>query len=275
MKAAPLSALLGSLARGPFALLKRFRPERPIHTEGVGLEGMLVRTGGGTSGVEWIDTAGQDPVRARFSRSIGLPQEWPDILGLALRWPVPPAVGGSADQEPPAVGGSADQEPPTAGGSADEALPPAGGRADQEPRADILLATAGSGRLSRYVPTVHRHVPDEAFASFMPYRGANGPVLVAAHPEPRADRVPARLDRFRASVAADPWVLGLYWASPVGPWHRFGTVELRPGAPVDAAERFDPMLNVPPGAGNYAWTHRLREPSYVLARTPRQGPPPA
>ena len=297
MKTAPLSALLGSVARGPFALLKQFRPERPIHTEGVGLEGMLVRTGGGTSGVEWIDAAGSDPVRARFSRSIGLPQEWPDILGLALRCPMPPTAGGREDQEPPAAGGRVDQklppaggpadqkpplaggwqdqEPPPAGGFADKALPPVGGSADQDPRADILLATAGSGRLSRYVPTVHRHVPDEAFASFMPYRGANGPVLVAAHPEPRADRLPARLDRFRASVAAEAWVLGLYWASPVGPWHRFGTVELRPGAPVDAAERFDPLLNVPPGAGNYAWTHRLREPSYVLARTPRQGPPPA
>lgn len=242
MKTAPLSALLGSAARWPFALLKQFRPERPIHTEGVGLEGTLVRAGSGTSGVEWIDTAGRDPVRARFSRSIGLPQEWPDILGLALRCPVPLAAGGPVDQDP---------------------------------QADILLATAGSGRLSRYVPTVHRHVPDAAFASFMPYRGVNGPVLVAAHPEPRAERLPARPDRFRASVAADPWVLGLYWATPAGPWHRFGTVELRPGAPVDAAERFDPLLNVPPGAANYAWTHRLREPSYVLARTPRQGPPPA
>ena len=38
----------------------------------LGLEGTLVRTGSGTSGVEWIDATGQDPVRARFSRSIGL-----------------------------------------------------------------------------------------------------------------------------------------------------------------------------------------------------------
>lgn len=237
MTTAPLSALLGRAATAPFVVLKRFRPHRPIHTEGVGLEGTLTRTGGGNSGIRWIDEPGQDPVRARFSRSFGLPHGWPDILGLALRVPVPVR----ADAE------------------------------GSEGCADVLLATAGAGRLSRFVPTVHRHVPDGAFASFMPYRGAHGPVLVAAHPEPRAEPLPARPDRFRDAVAARPWVLGLHWATPLGPWHRFGTAELRAGAPFGPAERFDPLLNVPAGAGNYAWTHRLREPSYALARVPREG----
>ncbi|MFE7631958.1 hypothetical protein [Kocuria sp. NPDC057446] len=240
MTAAPISALLGSAARAPFALLGLFRPQRPIHSEGVGLEGLLTRTGGGTSGIRWIDEPGEDPVRARFSRSAGFPQGWPDILGLALRCPVPP----SGQMEGRSHG-----------------------------RADLLLATAGSGRLSRFVPTFHRHVPDSAFASFMPYRGLNGPVLVAAHPGPRAERLPARPDLFRASVAAEPWVLGLHWASPLGPWQRFGTVELGPGAPFGEDERFDPLLNVPTGAENYEWTYRLREPSYTLARTPRGQPP--
>lgn len=233
----PISALLGSAARAPFVLLKQFRPQRPIHAEGVGLEGVLIRTGGGTSGIHWIDEAGEDPVRARFSRSIGFPQGWPDILGLALRCPVPP----SGQME---------------------------GRSDG--RADILLATAGEGRFSRFVPTFHRHVPDSAFASFMPYRALGGPVLVAAHPEPRTERLPARPDLFRASVAAEPWVLGLHWATPLGPWQRFGTVELGPGAPFGDDERFDPLLNVPTGAENYGWTYRLREPSYTLARAPRR-----
>jgi hypothetical protein len=234
MRTELVSALLGRVAAAPFAVLKQFRPRRPIHSEGVGLDGVLTRTGGGGSGVRWIDDAGQEPVRARFSRSFGFPQGWPDILGLALRVPAS-ARGG------PAAGA-----------------------------ADVLLATAGSGRLSRFVPTFHRHVPDGAFASFMPYRGAHGPVLVAAHPEPRAAPLPARPDRFRESVAAEPWVLGLYWATPLGPWRRFGTVELRPGDPFDATERFDPLLNVPAGAKNYGWTRRLREPSYTLARTPRE-----
>ena len=106
----------------------------------------------------------------------------------------------------------------------------------------------------------------------MPYRGSRGPVLVAAHPQPRPQPLDARPDRFRASVAAEPWALGLYWAEPLGPWRRFGTVELWPGAPFGEDERFDPLFNVPVGAENYAWTHRLREPSYALARTPRERP---
>lgn len=233
MPTAPISSLLGSVARAPFVVLKRFRPHRPIHTEGVGLDGTLTRTGG-DSGIRWIDEPGQDPVRARFSRSFGFPQGWPDILGLALR----------------------------------VRLPDAGGR--EGGHADILLATAGDGRITRFVPTFHRYVPETAFASFMPYRGAQGPVLVAARPEPRAKPLPARPDRFRSSLGTEPWVLGLYWAPPLGPWRRFGKTELWLGAPFDETERFDPLLNVPAGADNYPWTYRLREPSYTLARTPRE-----
>lgn len=243
MTTAPVSALLGRAARVPFAVLKQFRPHRPIHSEGVGLDGTLVRTGGGGSGVRWIDEPGEDPVRARFSRSFGFPHGWPDILGLALRVP-------------------------TAAGTAD---PRRAVEGDVQPsRADVLLATAGEGRLTRFVPTFHRHVPGTAFCSFMPYRGDHGPVLLAAHPQPRDRPLPARPDRFRSSVAARPWAIGLYWATPLGPWQRFGTVELRPGTPFDDTERFDPLRNVLAGAENYAWTYRLREPSYALARTPRE-----
>mgnify|MGYP006197713945 CR=1 FL=1 len=89
--------------------------------------------------------------------------------------------------------------------------------------------------------------------------------FVAGEPD-----LPARSDRFRAEVTAEPWVLGLHWATPLGPWQRFGTVELGPGAPFGDDERFDPLLNVPTGAENYGWTYRLREPSYTLARAPRR-----
>lgn len=80
-----------------FAVLKLVRPDRPIHPKGTGLSGKLTRTGtpGKTSGVDWLDTPGTDPVTARFSRSAGLPEKFPDILGLALRLPRPD--GGSTD----------------------------------------------------------------------------------------------------------------------------------------------------------------------------------
>ncbi len=77
----------GRAFAGMFRLLKLARPDRPIHPEGIGLAGHLTRTGstGATSGLEWLDTPGVDSVTARFSRSVGLPQQLPDILGLALR----------------------------------------------------------------------------------------------------------------------------------------------------------------------------------------------
>lgn len=52
------------------------------------------------SGIAWIDSpppSRETPVRARLSRSIGLPEALPDILGLALRVTVP--EGGTADVE--------------------------------------------------------------------------------------------------------------------------------------------------------------------------------
>ncbi|MFI7481343.1 hypothetical protein ACH9EU_02890 [Kocuria sp. M1R5S2] len=250
MTNAPFSARLGSVARAPFAVLKQFRPDRPIHTVGVGLEGVLTRTGTGASGISWIDESGQDTVRARFSRSAGFPHGWPDILGLALRCPAPVAEG---------TDGSPSER--TDGAAGEHTGAPVGDCAD------ILLATSGSGRLTRFVPTFHRRVPDGAFTSFMPYRGTNGPVLVAARSLPRAEPLPSRPDLFLASIAAEPWSLDLHWATPLGGWRRFGTVVMRPGRPVDQTERFDPLRNVPVGATNYGWTHCLREPSYELART--------
>lgn len=83
----------GRAFAGIFRVLKLARPDRPIHPQGIGLAGNLTRAGssGATSGLEWLDTPGIDSVRARFSRSVGLPQQLPDILGLALR--VTPSSG--------------------------------------------------------------------------------------------------------------------------------------------------------------------------------------
>ncbi|WP_251046542.1 SRPBCC family protein [Arthrobacter sp. ISL-85] len=94
------SAVTGSAGRAfaaLFRLLKLARPDRPIHPEGLGLSGTLARTGNpaGPCGIDWLDSPGTDQVVARFSRSVGLPQALPDILGLALR--ISPSGGGPAD----------------------------------------------------------------------------------------------------------------------------------------------------------------------------------
>ncbi|MFF2030361.1 hypothetical protein [Arthrobacter sp. NPDC058192] len=80
-----ISRAFGSGFAGVFRTIKAVRPGRPIHPEGVRLTGTLERHGA-SSGAEWIDTAGTDPVTARLSRSLGLPGRCPDVLGLALRF---------------------------------------------------------------------------------------------------------------------------------------------------------------------------------------------
>lgn len=98
-----VAALLGVALRGVFAVLHLFRHPRPIHSRGLVLRGEVRRTGATVpSGIAWIDDhdapmpdgsgiprsdapGGSVPVRARVSRSVGLPSWLPDVIGLALR----------------------------------------------------------------------------------------------------------------------------------------------------------------------------------------------
>lgn len=215
---------------GAVALIGQFRPGRPFHPAGVWLAGTLTRFPGGGSGIAWIDEGGQDRVRARFSRGVGLPESWPDVLGLAVRCPGP-AAGAT----------------------------------------DILLATTGRGRLTRYLLSPHRDVRQGFFSSMMPWRGRRGPILLAAASGARSRPLPAHRAAFTADLAREPWQLDLYWAAPLGAWRRFARLELSPDAEGDDRDRFDPLLNTPTGAGTYGWARRLREPGYARARSSPDG----
>lgn len=130
----------GQAFAGLFRLLKLARPDRPIHPDGLGLSGTVTRTGnpGGRSGIDWLDSPGSDQVVARFSRSLGLPQSLPDILGLALR------VSLAAGPGP----------------------------------ADILFASTGWGLPGRFLLVPRLDVAGAAMTTLMPYRGSRGPVLL-------------------------------------------------------------------------------------------------
>jgi hypothetical protein len=221
-----------------FRLLKVARPDRPIHPKGIGLAGELTRTGnsGGTSGLDWLDTPGVDAVAARFSRSAGMPEGLPDVLGLALR--VTPSRGGAS-------------------GKADDSGP--GTTADDGGRADVLFSSTGWGVSSRFLLQPKLDVPSATFTTLMPYRGRKGPVLLGL----RTVSLPV------GSVAAGEWVLGLYWAKPAGQWRHCGELRLKAAPePADTPLRFNPIENQPPGAQTYGWTRRLRERSYLAAQQP-------
>ena len=224
---ATISGTAGKAFAAGFTLLKVFRPDRPIHPAGVALVGTVERRPGAASGIAWVDSPGSSAVLARFSKSIGTPSGWPDILGLAVRI--------STDTGP----------------------------------ADILLASTPMPWPGRLLLTARRYAHNGTFSSLMPYRGTHGPVLLAARAEPAGPRLPATPDAFRQALGAKAWTLGLYSARPTGPWTRFGTLTLSLAQDnKDTPTRFDPLNNVLPGAGTYAWASRLRRPSYSAARTP-------
>lgn len=79
-----LTRLGGQGLKAVFAGISIFRPRRPIHCNGVLLAGSLTHSRV-FSGEEWLDSSAEEPVFARISRSVGLPDGMPDVVGLALR----------------------------------------------------------------------------------------------------------------------------------------------------------------------------------------------
>jgi hypothetical protein len=74
----------------------RASSSKALHPRGEVCHGLLRRQGcSWTTGVSWLDNAGSDQVLLRFSRSVGLPKPFPDVLGLAMRIPVDGAGHGN------------------------------------------------------------------------------------------------------------------------------------------------------------------------------------
>ncbi|WP_133545999.1 hypothetical protein [Microbacterium sp. BK668] len=94
-----IAQFAGWMLRAAFAAILLLRRPRPIHSRGRVLEGWITwLPNAAPSGIAWIDTVppAPQPVVARLSRSVGLPDGFPDILGLALRFD---ADGRPADLE--------------------------------------------------------------------------------------------------------------------------------------------------------------------------------
>jgi hypothetical protein len=118
---------------------------------------------------------------------------------------------------------------------------------------DLLLASTGLGRLTRFTLTAARSPYRRPLTTLLPYRTPAGPVLLSA-------------------VFRDETTLDLAWALRSGPWHRFAELRLH-AEPAGAADRslsFDPVRNTLPGLDTYDWVRRLREPAYLTARRSRR-----
>ncbi len=118
---------------------------------------------------------------------------------------------------------------------------------------DLLFATTGLGRVSRFVLTATSSPQRRPMTTLLPYRTPVGPLLLSA-------------------VFEDDVTIALAWAVRSGDWHRFAEVSLHEEQSGEDGNSlsFDPVRNTVPGLGNYPWVERLREPSYLTARRSRR-----
>lgn len=119
--------------------------------------------------------------------------------------------------------------------------------------ADLLFATTGTRRITRFALTPSRHPTTRSMTTLLPYRTITGPVLL------RVDS--AGDDRYELS-----------WARPTSRWRPFGTIRLETHRG-DPEISFDPVLHQVPGLAQYDTVLRLREPAYRRARRSRADPP--
>ncbi|MBJ2119610.1 hypothetical protein I6N91_01290 [Arthrobacter sp. MSA 4-2] len=139
--------------------------------------------------------------------------------------------------------------------------------------ADLLLSSTGSSPLGRFLLVPRLNIARSPLTTMMPYRGARGPVLLAARTtgQPTAPgRLPASLPAFRRRLKGHAWSMELSFARPLGPWIPFGTLTLTVDPDQGQEDlRFDPVRNPLPTASTYEWAAQLRRGSYAVARSPR------
>jgi hypothetical protein len=228
------ATLAGGALAAAMAAIGRVRGPRPIHTTGLLLTGLLRwrPPTAARAGIAWIDERRAGTAPVTARLS----------RGAALPALLPDVIG--------------------------LAVRPGSGDGD----GDLLLSSTGIGVPGRFLLHPRWTPAGAVLSTLMPYRGSDGPVLLAAR-STAPDRLPRRMEDVRAALATTPWTLELLFAPALGRWHRFADLELRPApGPIDAGEpRFDPVLRPPRGAGTYAWTRALREPAYAAGRRSGRG----
>jgi len=77
--------VLAAVGAGVVRAASLVRGERVIHAKGTTVTGRMQVAGGADLGVRLFDEPGSWDVLVRFSRSLGLPDRLPDVLGVGLR----------------------------------------------------------------------------------------------------------------------------------------------------------------------------------------------
>jgi hypothetical protein len=197
------------------ALTGVLRRDKPLHPAGHHGTGRLtLSTSVPDLGVPALAAGGTRPCVVRWSRAMGLPRGWPDIEGLALRLP---------------------------------------GASQHGDDADLLLASTGEHRWSRYLLTLRRPRRFGRLTTLLPVRAGGRALTFALDPVTGgADGLP-------------PTSYVLEVARGKGPWQRLGQLDVA-WSEGDTTDRFDPVARPLDGVEQYAFVEALREPAYVAAR---------
>lgn len=208
--ATPVTAPLASAVAGVFRAASHLRGERAIHARGRAFTGRLTVTGGAGTGADLLDAPGAYDVVVRLSRSVGLPQRSPDVLGFALR--VVDAYGDGAHQ-------------------------------------DLMLDSASPRPVLRRLPAPARDFTGATYNSLLPYAAGGRHWLVGARalpgtpPVTRVDEVPVGT-AFGLLVASPhgPWQqVGVVRTTGVLPAPEGRTLRFLPGNTGGGLELAGPM----------------------------------
>jgi hypothetical protein len=115
---------------------------------------------------------------------------------------------------------------------------------------DLLFASTGRGRLSRFLLTASRSTYGRPMTTLLPYATAAGPLLLSAR-------------------AVGEETIEISCAIGGGDWRHVADLRLSTQDAADQDISFDPVLNRLPGLEQYGWVERLREPAYGEARADR------
>lgn len=121
--------------------------------------------------------------------------------------------------------------------------------------ADVLLASTGVGRATRFVLVPSRDIGKRPLTSLLPYRSPDGPLFLGCRPTGEV-----------AEGTGTPNAFTLLWSRRFGDWMEFARLELAETVGPDPVISFDPVANPLPGLPAYGWVQRVRAPAYRAAR---------
>lgn len=235
--ATPLvEATAGAASALVFGAASALRRARIFHPEGVAFHARFATNGGLDTGVRLLDRAEDHAAVVRFSRGVGLPDRWPDILGLAVR--VLDAHGPGVHQ-------------------------------------DLLLVTSGEAPGARHALVPTRSFAHGRWSTLLPYRLPDGRRVVVGGRPVHVAGAPTTFDDLRKAAAGGDLQYALDLAEATGPWREMALLDLG-GELSDAdAEslRFNPA-NAGGGFEPVGFLQTIRRRAYAGSQSGRPTPNP-